>query len=173
MEALSINKKKSPEVLNVFSGIGFLALSIFIYFNSEGSIIEKWSKGISLFGILFFVGVIVINLVKVFKSKAAMWIDDDGFTYASSAFSAGKIHWDNVREIDYDNDNQLVIVKLKEDASYLSQFKGWKLKILERNKAKYGSPALIYSESLDLPIKEIYQILQHVFSDYKRKGHSL
>lgn len=171
MEALTINKRKSPEVLNIFSGVGFLALSIFIYYNSEGSIIEKWAKIISLVSVFFFAGVILINLYKAFKSKAAMWIDEEGFEYSSSAFSAGKLAWENVTDVSFDDTNEVIIIKLKDDTNYLNQFKGWKLKILERNKEKYGSPALVYSESLDLPLREVYQMLNQVYLEYKRKGH--
>lgn len=170
MDALSINKRKGPEVLNIFSGIGFLALSIFIYYNAEGSLIEKWAKIISLVSAIFFAGIILLNIFKVIKAKAAMWIDEEGFEYSSSAFSAGKIAWSNVSAISFDDQNHVIIINLKEDENYLNQFKGWKLKILERNKEKYGSPALIYSESLDLPLSEVFQMMNQVFGEFKSKG---
>ena len=162
-------QKKNGLVLNIFSSIGFIALGYFMYINSEGSIIEFWSEWIALIGICFFSVILLINIFKLFKVKAGLEIDDEGFTYSSSAFTAGEIKWSSVQDISFNSENQLVIVALKDNSSYVKSFKGWKSKIMERNIEKYGSPVLIYSESLSMEMEEVFAILAEAFQYYKGK----
>lgn len=164
MTEISISLHKKRIALLTFGAIGFIALSFWLMqvADTQTEYSPLFLKFISIIGILFFTLCGIYGFRKLFDTKPALIINDQGIFDNSSAISAGLVEWKNITNVIITEvyDQKFITIETNNADELLSKQHGFKKILLSLNKNYYKSPIQIAASSLQCDIQELCNILK-------------
>lgn len=162
-----IEKDRVRMIVLMLPSLMFVGLGIWIAFfapelNIKSLNGELVKKTIGLLSIGFFgLGVILI-LKKLLDNKYGVKISQKGIYDNSSALNAGLIKWENIERIERSKvmNRKYIRVVVNNPEEFIERQKNNRMrKIIESNFKLFGSPIHIYTNTLEIRFKELFDLI--------------
>ncbi len=128
-----------------------------------------FSKIVGVASILFFGGVLIYGIRKMFDKRAGLIIDEQGITDHSNATSIGLINWSDITAINTRQvmSTKFLLINVQNPEAYIEKAKtGMQRKLMQVNMKTYGTPISITSNTLNYDFNKLEEILQERFAEY-------
>lgn len=173
---IELSKKKL--ILALIASIIFVTVGIIFVINPTKftSFLFRSPTLIFLAGlasIIFFGGLWLYLIKKMFDKKAGLIVSDEGITDNSSAISVGFVSWEDITEITVQEvmSNKFIILITNQPEKYINKEKNrLKRHSLNYNYNNFGSPIAITSNSLQISFKNLENLLREEFEKIKKNG---
>ena len=172
---LIIKKNKFNKVILMLPSITFIIIGIWLIFlspktsniflNSEILIKTIGFLSISFFGFWAFK-----ILKKIIDNKYGLKISQKGIYYNSSSMDIGLIKWENIERIESRivMNRKYINVIVNNPEEYINKQKNNRIKkIIKSNFKLFGSPIHIYTNSLNMRFKDLFELINNELA--KRK----
>lgn len=118
---------------------------------------------LGLLSILFFGGIAILVIRKLFDSRPGLIIDEQSLTDNSGGLSAGQILWQDIEDFKVlqIQRQRLILVLVKNPQDYIDrQSNAWKRKLMAMNYQQYGTPISISTNGLKISFAELLETLE-------------
>lgn len=164
---MSIALSKGKLLLSTLGAFAFVAIGFWFVLappTRTGSSLESTLLMVlGLVAILFFGGIAILVISKLFDSSPGLIIDEQGLMDNSGGLSAGQILWEDIEDISLlqIQRQRLILILVKNPQDYLDrQSNGWKRKLMAMNYRQYGTPLSISTNGLKISFAELLEILK-------------
>lgn len=127
---------------------------------------------LGLVSILFFGGIALLVIRKLFDQRPGLVIDERGLMDNSGGLSAGQILWKDIEDISVlkIQRQRLILILVNNPQDYIDrQSNGWKRKLMAMNYRQYGTPVSISSNGLKISFDELLEMLKHHLATFQQK----
>ncbi|QLG45065.1 STM3941 family protein [Costertonia aggregata] len=153
----------------------FVALGVFMLLNAEEMQTRKfspiWIIGFGGVAAVFFGGICIAVIKKIFDKKPGLKIDEKGIWDNSSGVSAGLVEWVDIvgfRKISVSG-TRFLLIDVHNPEKYLGNVKGaLKRQAMKANLRKYGTPISISSNGLSIRFKNLEELMVRSFETYQK-----
>ena len=159
---------KGKLLLSTLGAFAFVAIGFWFVLappsRTSSSLESTLFMVLGLVAILFFGGIAILVIRKLFDSSPGLIIDEQGVTDNSGGLSAGQILWTDIEDISLlqIQRQRLILILVKNPQDYLDrQNNGWKRKLMAMNYRQYGTPVSISTNGLKISFAELLEILKH------------
>jgi hypothetical protein len=164
---ISIHLSKGKLLLSTLGAFAFVAIGFWFVLappSRTGSSLESTLLMVlGLVSILFFGGIAILVIRKLFDSRPGLIIDEQGLTDNSGGLSAGQILWQDIEnfKVLQIQRQRLILILVKNPQDYIDrQSNGWKRKLMAMNYRQYGTPISISTNGLKISFAELSEILE-------------
>lgn len=171
---IEVPLSKAKLVFIIIGCLIFVTLGVFMLFNGEEMQTRKfspiWIMGFGGIAILFFGGICVSVIKKMFDKKPGLRIDENGIWDNSSGVSAGLIAWKDVLRIRKINvsGTRFLLIDVQNPEKYIDSAKGGLKKMaMKANTKKYGTPISISANGLRIKFKALEELIARAFKNYR------
>lgn len=167
---IEIPLSKAKLLFAIGGSIGFVILGFQLFAKSEfASENVVFSKIVGAASILFFGGVLIYGIRKMFDKRAGLIIDEQGITDHSNATSIGLINWSDITAINTRQvmSTKFLLINVQNPEAYIEKAKtGMQRKLMQVNMKTYGTPISITSNTLSYDFNKLEEILRERFAEY-------
>ena len=171
---IEVSLSKTKLFFVIIGCLIFVALGIFMLLNGEEMQTRKFSPlWIMVFGgigVLFFGGICIAVIKKMFDKKPGLRIDENGIWDNSSGVSAGLIAWKDIlkiRKISVSG-TRFLLIDVQNPEAYIDNAKGRIKKMaMKTNTKKYGTPISISSNGLSIKFNALEELILEAFETHK------
>jgi hypothetical protein len=118
-----------------------------------------------LIGFLFFGWGTLVLIIKAYKNKISLIVDDFGILDNSNLVKTGLIGWEDIKDIK--TINKLILINVKKPEKYIekaeSKFQAF---LIKSNIKIYGTPITISSSLLNCDLNKLEKILKEKFEKH-------
>jgi len=164
---ISIPLSKGKLLLSTLGAFAFVVIGFWFVLappSRTGSSLESTLLMVlGLVAILFFGGIAILVIRKIFDSCPGLIIDEQGLMDNSGGLSAGQILWQDIEAIQVlqIQRQRLILVLVKNPQDYIDrQSSGWKRKLMAMNYRQYGTPISISTNSLKISFATLLEMLE-------------
>lgn len=164
---ISIHLSKGKLLLSTLGAFAFVAIGFWFVLappSRTGSSLESTLLMVlGLVSILFFGGIAILVIRKLFDSRPGLIIDEQGLTDNSGGLSAGQILWQDIEDFKVlqIQRQRLILILVKNPQDYIDrQSNAWKRKLMAMNYRQYGTPISISTNGLKISFAELSEILE-------------
>jgi hypothetical protein len=165
---ITIPLSKGKLLLSTLGAFAFVAIGFWFVLappSRTGSSLEStFLMVLGLVAILFFGGIALLIIRKLFDPRPGLVIDERGLTDNSGGLSAGQILWEDIEDISVlqIQRQRLILILVKNPQDYLDrQSNGWKRKLMAINYRQYGTPISISTNGLKISFAALLETLKH------------
>ncbi|WP_373552871.1 STM3941 family protein [Haliscomenobacter sp.] len=173
---ITIPLSKGKLLLSTFGAFAFVAIGFWFVLvppSRTGSSVEStFLMVLGLVAILFFGGIALLIIRKLFDPRPGLIINEEGLTDNSGGLSAGQILWQDIEDISVlqIQRQRLMLILVKNPQDYIDrQSNGWKRKLMAMNYRQYGTPLSISTNGLKITFAELVEILKHHLATFHQK----
>lgn len=153
----------------------FVILGVFMLLNAEEMQTRKfspiWLMGFGAIAVVFFGGICIAVIKKIFDKKPGLKIDEKGIWDNSSGVSVGLVEWIDivgVRKISVSG-TRFLLIDVRNPEKYLDNIKGrLKKQAMKANNRKYGTPISISSNGLSIKFKNLEELIVSAFETHQK-----
>lgn len=177
---ITIPFKKLNLILFSLFGIVFFVGSYMILVEKAGEthflISDRFTRSIIGIAGLLFSGIITFHFIKkLFQSKPALIIDNDGLIDHSSAFTVGRVYWNEIFAIEetvfstsaFSKEKTIAIILCDPNAFVEKYNSKFAKKIMELNNKTLSTPYHISSRALAIRHDELLALLQKCLIEHQ------
>ncbi|MFD2588920.1 MULTISPECIES: STM3941 family protein [Flavobacteriaceae] len=165
---------KAKMTLIILGCLLFVALGVFMLFNAEEMQTRKfsplWIMGFGGIAVLFFGGICISVIKKMFDKKPGLSIAENGIWDNSSGVSVGLIEWADVLGIRKVNSSgtRFLLIDVNNPEEYINNAKGAiKRQAMKANNKKYGTPVSISANGLSIKFTALEELILEAFETHK------
>ena len=173
---ITIPLSKGKLLLSTLGAFAFVAIGFWFVMappSRTGSSLESTLLMVlGLVAILFFGGIAMLVIRKLFDSRPGLIINEQGLMDNSGGLSAGQILWTDIEDISVlqIQRQRLILVFVKNHQDYIDrQSNGWKRKLMTMNYRQYGTPLSISTNGLKISFDELVEILKQHLATFHQK----
>lgn len=173
---ITIPLSKSKLLLSTLGAFAFVAIGFWFVLappSRTGSSLESTLLMVlGLVSILFFGGITILVIRKLFDSRPGLIINEQGLNDNSGGLSLGQISWKDIEDIQVQQiqRQRLILILVKNPQDYIDrQSNGWKRKLMAINYRQYGTPISISTNGLKISFDELLEILNHHLATFQQK----
>ena len=174
-EPIEIPLSKAKMIFIILGCLLFIALGVFMLFNAEDMQTRKfstpWIIGFGSIGVLFFGGICIAVIKKIFDKKPGLSINEKGIWDNSSGVSAGLVEWKDIlglRKVNVSG-TRFILIDVHNPEKYINNIKGViKRQAMKANNKKYGTPISISSNGLSIKFKDLEKLIVNAFETHKK-----
>ena len=170
---ISIPLSKGKLLLSILGAFAFVAIGFWFVLappSRTGSSLESTLLMVlGLVAILFFGGIAILVIRKLFDSRPGLIIDEQGLNDNSGGLSAGQILWQDIENFQalQIQRQRLILVLVKNPQDYIDrQSNGWKRKLMAMNYRQYGTPISISTNGLKISFAELLAMLEQQLAQF-------
>ena len=174
---ITIPLSKGKLLLSTLGAFAFVAIGFWFVLappSRTGSLLEfTFLMVLGLVSILFFGGITILVIRKLFDSRPGLIINEQGINDNSGGLSLGLILWQDIVDIQVQQiqRQRLILILVKNPQDYLDrQSNGWKRKLMAMNYRQYGTPLSISSNGLKISFAELLEILKHQLEVFQKQN---
>lgn len=175
MVRIEIPLSKSKILLLLIGSIGFVIAGILFVKNPATFIFPmirnpEIIRFIGIAAILFFGGVGIYGVTKLFDKTIGLIIDANGITDNTNAASAGLIDWRDITSIETAQvmSTKFLLIFTTNPDKYLNRVTGFKRKLMQGNINMYGTPLAITSTTINYNFDELENLVLCKFSEQQK-----
>lgn len=164
---ISIPLSKGKLLLSILGAFAFVAIGFWFVLappSRTGSPLESTLLMVlGVVAILFFGGIAILVIRKLFDSRPGLIIDEQGLLDNSGGLSAGQILWQDIEnfKVLQIQRQRLILILVKNPQDYIDrQSNGWKRKLMAMNYRQYGTPISISTNGLKISFAELLEMLE-------------
>lgn len=166
---ITIPLSKGKLLLTILGAFAFVAIGFWFVLappSRTGSSLEStFLMVLGLVSILFFGGIAILVIRKLFDSRPGLIINEQGLNDNSGGLSLGQILWQDIEDISVlqIQRQRLILVLVNNPQDYIDrQSKGWKRKLMAINYRQYGTPISISANGLKISFDELLKLLKSI-----------
>ena len=171
---IDIPLSKTKMIFLILGCLLFVALGIFMLLNGEEMQTRKfspvWIMGFGGLGVLFFGGICISVIKKMFDKSPGLCIDENGIWDNSSGVSVGHITWRDVlgiRKVSVSG-TRFLLIDVHNPEKYINTAKGGiKKQAMKANNRKYGTPISISANGLSIKYNALEELIVEAFQKYR------
>ncbi len=170
---ISIPLSKGKLLLSILGAFAFVAIGFWFVLappSRTGSSLESTLLMVlGLVAILFFGGIAILVIRKLFDSRPGLIIDEQGLNDNSGGLSAGQILWQDIENFQalQIQRQRLILVLVNNPQDYIDrQSNGWKRKLMAMNYRQYGTPISISANGLKISFAELLEMLEQRLAQF-------
>ena len=171
---ITIPLSKGKLLLSTLGAFAFVAIGFWFVLappSRTGSSLESTLLMVlGLVAILFFGGIAILVIRKLFDSRPGLVIDKQGLMDNSGGLSAGQILWQDIEAIQVlqIQRQRLILVLVNNPQDYIDrQSSSWKRKLMAMNYRQYGTPISISSNGLKISFGELLRMLEQQLAQFQ------
>lgn len=168
---------KGKLLLSTLGAFAFVAIGFWFVLappTRTGSSLESTLLMVlGLVSILFFGGIAILVIRKLFDSRPGLIINEQGLNDNSGGLSLGQILWTDIEDIQVlqIQRQKLLLILVKNPQDYLDrQSNGWKRKLMAMNHRQYGTPLSISTNGLKISFAELLEILKQQLELFQQQN---
>lgn len=173
---ISIPLSKGKLLLSALGAFAFVAIGFWFVLAPPTTYSSFFGPAVTiiigLIAILFFGGIAILVIGKLFDPRPGLIIDEQGLTDNSGGLSAGQILWADIEDFSVlqIQRQRLILILVKNPQDYIDrQRNGWKRKLMAMNYRQYGTPVSISTNGLRISFAELVEILKHHLATFHQK----
>lgn len=164
---------KTKTVFGIVACVSFTLLIInttSIINNDTGSYNKDVVNTGSIVLTLFFLALTIILIIRLFKRKPGLIIDELGIFDNASTIKAGLIKWQEIKNIRSvkQHSNQLLLITVANPNKYIEKAHSLKKPVLQMNINMHGTPVIIPLASLNYNFTDLQTVLNEAYKKYKK-----
>ncbi len=170
---ITVPLSKGKLILSTLGAFAFVAIGFWFVLappSRTGSSLEfTLLMVLGLVAILFFGGIAILVIRKLFDSRPGLIIDEQGLIDNSGGLSAGQILWQDIEAIQVlqIQRQRLILVLVKNPQDYIDrQSSSWKRKLMAMNYRQYGTPISISANGLKISFAELLAMLEQQLAQF-------
>lgn len=150
---ISITYNDRKVTLSLIYNLVYFLIGLGLYFCIPHSTLSEIG---AILSVIFFGPLVISKIIKLLYPKSVLIIDQEGITILEKF-----IEWNNITQIETSKNSPIFIIHLKNSIQYIeSETKKWKKELLLRKQKKYGSPAIISYNDLNINFNRLKEILR-------------
>lgn len=173
---ITIPLSKGKLLLTLLGAFAFVAIGIWFVLAPPTTYSSFFGPAviivIGIISILFFGGIAILVIRKLFDSRPGLIINEQGINDNSSGLSAGQISWADIEDFSVlqIQRQRLILILVKNPQDYIDrQSNGWKRKLMAMNYRQYGTPMSISTNGLKISFAELLEILKQHLAKFHQK----
>lgn len=173
---ITIPLSKGKLFLSALGAFAFVAIGFWFVLAPPTTYSSLFSPAVTiiigLIAILFFGGIAILVIRKLFDPRPGLIINEAGISDNSGGLSAGQISWADIEDFSVlqIQRQRLILILVKNPQDYLDrQSNGWKRKLMAMNYRQYGTPISISTNGLKISFDELLEILKHHLATFQQK----
>jgi hypothetical protein len=168
---------KGKLLLSTLGALTFVAIGFWFILappTRTGSSLESTLLMVlGLVAIVFFGGIAILIIRKLFDQRPGIIITEEGISDNSGGISVGQILWQDIEkfEVLQIQRQRLILILVKNPQDYLErQSNGWKRKLMAMNYRQYGTPLSISTNGLKISFTALLEILKHQLELFQQQN---
>lgn len=177
MKPIVIHPKFTKQLWMVIAGCALLGTGVFVMQLDPNAVSSPWRRAmlqavgrpIAILGMVLFGAFLGYALYRLWKPRAVLAIDGDGFTDGSSMFPAGFVPWGTVKELGiYEVSSQRFLgVTVWDEEDFLQSLSPLKQKLVRSNLKLGYPPILITLQATSVSMEDALFGMQQAFSGWE------
>lgn len=174
---ITIPLSKGKLLLSTLGAFAFVDIGFWFVLappSRTGSSLEStFLMVLGLVSILFFGGIAILVIRKLFDSRPGLIINEQGLNDNSGGLSVGQILWQDIEDIQVlkIQRQRLILILVKNPQDYLDrQSNGWKRKLMAMNHRQYGTPISVSTNGLKISFAALLEILNHQLEVFQKQN---
>jgi hypothetical protein len=170
---ITIPLSKGKLLLSTLGAFAFVAIGFWFVLappSRTGSSLEStFLMVLGLVAILFFGGIALLIIRKLFDSRPGLIINEQGISDNSGGLSIGQILWEDIEDIQElkIQRQRLILLLVKNPQDYIDrQSSSWKRKLMAMNYRQYGTPISISTNGLKISFAELLAMLEQQLAQF-------
>ncbi len=170
MNTIEIPFSKSKLALAIIGSALFVTLGAFLVFSWSdelGASNNMTKKVLGIICMLFFGAVGIFGIIKLFSSKSAMTINEEGILDNTTATSFGLIKWENITgfKIEEMMSKKYLVIQVDNGEEMIEKSKGFLRKTMKMNYSMYRTPIAIPSTVVNYKLPELKELLEKMMDE--------
>lgn len=173
---ITIPLSKGKLLLTILGTFAFVAIGIWFVLAPPSTYIPFFGRAVTIvigiISILFFGGIAILIIRKLFDQRPGLVIDKQGLMDNSGGLSAGQILWQDIEDIQVlqIQRQRMILILVNNPQDYLDrQSNAWKRKLMAINYRQYGTPISISTNGLKISFDELLEMLKHHLAAFQQK----